>query len=188
MAVAATGCASNFEHHTVRESVADKTCEAQYKPGRQNYLAAIETIIERHGFPNAPAAPLDAFRAEINASYNTVVQRCKTHTHCLETHGYREAKCYMAASDRKDAERDFSDLAKELRRIENQARLIASATAAASRDTSVNVVTEVDQSVRTKQKNDQQNGDDIEDQDVLAVCGDARNLLKARCRRPCPAC
>ena len=87
LTLAATGCASNFDDYRIRESVADTTCETQYQQGRQNYLAAIETIIEVRGAPNAAAAPLDAFRAEINAAYNTVVQRCKTHTHCLESRG-----------------------------------------------------------------------------------------------------
>ena len=95
----------------------------------------------------------------------------------------------MAAKDRKDAERSFADLSKELRRIEKQMSVL---TAAASRSTSVNVTTRVDQTnkqeQKQKQKTDAQTGDRIEDQDVLAICGNARDLLKSECRRPCSNC
>ncbi|MCK5750647.1 MAG: hypothetical protein KAH44_30790, partial [Oricola sp.] len=83
-AIAIAGCAhDNFHNYAVRQDAAHETCEARYEAGRQNYLAAIETIIDSRGYPDATRAPLDAFRAEVNAAYNTVVQRCKTHTHCL---------------------------------------------------------------------------------------------------------
>ena len=172
-----------------RRTIAAETCEAQYKKDKQNYLSAVQTAIAAgRSSPNASAAPLDAFRAEINAAYNAVVQRCKTHMHCLEVQRYDEARCYMAASDRKDAERRFADLSKDLRRIENEG---AAAAAAAGRSNSVSVTTNVEQTNKQKQKQKQkmeaQTGDRIEDQDVLAVCGNVQGLLKSQCRPACPA-
>lgn len=191
----ASGCAaSNFDQYGVRKSVAETTCEAQYQAGKQNYLAAIETIIASVGVPDAPMAPLDAFRSEINAAYNTVVQQCKTHMHCLESHGYNEAKCYMSASDRKDAERRFSDLSVELRIIQNQMNMFAGAiinSPSVSVTTSVNNANKQQQGQKQKQKSkakaDAHNGHEI-DQDVLAICGNADGLLDRRCRGRCPSC
>ncbi len=146
----------------------------------------METAIAAgRGNPEGSLAPLDAFRAEINAAYNAVVMRCKTHMHCLEAHGYDEAKCYMAATARKDAERRFADLAEDLRLIETRKK-----AAALRRPPSVTVTTtnNIDQDVDQNQSNESQTGNRIEDQDILQVCGDARNLLSARCRKPCPKC
>ena len=163
-----------------RTKIASSTCEAQYSKDRQNYLAAIESVIAKHnGTPSVGSAPLDRFRAEINGAYNAVVTRCKTHTHCLEVHGYEEAKCYMAASDRKDAERRFADISERLRELELQ----RARKKKKKPGTSVKVETTVIQS--TKQKQSVDTGDDIEDQDVLILCGQAGNLLKKRCRQPC---
>lgn len=174
--------ASNTVAYADRKSVAAETCEAQYQEGRQNYLAAIETVIEDVGAPNAAAAPLDAFRAEINAAYNTVVMRCKTHMHCLEVQNYDEAKCYMSASDRKDAERRFSDLAEDLRRIDQKKYGKKPQPKSAP---PVTVTTTVNQGAVQTQSNTARTGDTIEDQDVLVMCGDAKNLLNPRCLQPC---
>ncbi|MEO1251014.1 MAG: hypothetical protein AAFW81_01555 [Pseudomonadota bacterium] len=166
-----------------REQVAKTTCEAQYKADHQNFLSAIQNVIAKNGqHPDLKLAPLDQFRAEINAAYNAVVMRCKTHTHCLEVHGYEEAKCYMAASDRKDAERRFSDLSERLREIAGEAEAEI-AKAKKKKGTRVTVQTTVKQS--NKQKNKTHVGDNIEDQDVLILCGDADKLLDRRCRKPC---
>jgi hypothetical protein len=165
-----------------RKSIAAETCEAQYEEGRQNYLAAVETRIGAAGAPDATKAPLDSFRAEINAAYNAVVMRCKTHMHCLEVQNYDEAKCYMAASDRKDAERRFSDLSEDLRRIEKKKQGKSPKPKSAP---PVTVTTTVNQGAVQTQSNTAQTGDTIEDQDVLVMCGNAKNLLNARCRQPC---
>ena len=164
-----------------RKSIAAETCEAQYQKGRQNYLAAVESRIGDVGAPNAAAAPLDSFRAEITAAYNAVVMRCKTHMHCLEAQHYDEAKCYMAASDRKDAERRFSDLAEDLRRIEKKKR----GKGGKAKSPPVTVTTTVNQGAVQTQSNTARTGDTVEDQDVLILCGDAKNLLNSRCRTPC---
>lgn len=174
-----------------RKAIAAETCDAQYKKGRQNYLAAVESRIAAAGSPDATKAPLDAFRAEINAAYNAVVQRCKTHMHCLEVQNYDEAKCYMAASDRKDAERRFSDLAEDLRRIERTTkRATARNTGKKPKPTPPVTVNNtytpsVSQTQSQTQNNDMNAEARIEDRDILAVCGDAKNLLSARCRRAC---
>lgn len=171
-----------------RRTIAAETCEAQYKKGRQNYLAAVETRIGATGAPDATKAPLDAFRAEINAAYNAVVQRCKTHMHCLEVQNYDEAKCYMAASDRKDAERRFSDLAEDLRRLERRKKHHGGGKKKKAAP-SVSVTNSYSPSVSQTQSQTQNNAANaearIEDTDILAVCGDAKNLLTAQCRRAC---
>ena len=60
-----------------RKEVADATCEAQYSGSKQNYLSAIQTVIAaNNGAPSGNNVPLDRFRAEVNAAYNTVVARC----------------------------------------------------------------------------------------------------------------
>ncbi|MEM8772829.1 MAG: hypothetical protein AAGD92_14375 [Pseudomonadota bacterium] len=174
-----------------RNGIAQTTCEAQYKADHQNYLSAIQFHISQSNQNlNLDNAPLDRFRAEVNAAYNTVVARCKTHTHCLEVQRYNEAKCYIAAYDRKDAERRFADLSIKLREIERQfdaAALIADA----DNGTSVTVNTTVKQHNKQKasQKNKQNTnvkvGDDIADQDVLVLCGNAGNLLHKDCRKQC---
>lgn len=177
----------------IRRQVAHDTCEAQYERDKQNYLAAAETAIAvGRTNPSGPAAPLDAFRAEVNAAYNTVVQQCKTHMHCLEAQNYDEARCYMAASDRKDAERRFADLSVELRIIQNQMTMFADAVI---NSPSVSVTTSVNNANKQKQgqkqkaeaEADAHNGHDI-DQDVLAVCGDVNGLLDRRCRDRCERC
>lgn len=186
----AAGCShDNFGNYGVRQNAAHETCEARYEEGRQNYLAAIETIIESTGVPNATMAPLDAFRAEVNAAYNSVVQRCKTHTHCLESNRYNEAKCYMASGDRTNAENRFANLSVELRIIQNQMNMFAGAvinSPSVSVTTSVNNANKQKQGQEQKQKSkaDAHNGHDV-DQDILAVCGDVNGLLDERCRRPC---
>lgn len=180
-----TDGASAFE---VRRKIAAETCEAQYDQGRQNYLAAVETRIGAAGAPDATKAPLDSFRAEINAAYNAVVQRCKTHMHCLEVQGYEEARCYMAASDRKDAERRFSDLAEDLRRLE-QTKQRHGGGKKKKAAPSVNVTNSYSPVVTQTQSQTQNNEANaearIEDTDILAVCSDTKNLLTAKCRRAC---
>ena len=187
---------SSYSSIDQRTSVAANTCDAQYKKDRQNYLSAVQSVIASgQSLPNASWAPLDSFRAEVNAAYNTVVMRCKTHTHCLEVKNYNEAACYMAASDRKDAERRFSDLSEDLRRIEREfdARK-AHAKGHGRRKSGVNVTVNQsndqrsDQSQTNDNQIENQNGDRIEDQDVLNLCGDAGNLLDRRCRNPCRSC
>lgn len=175
-----------------RTSVADATCEAQFAGDRQNYLSAVQMIIAARGnAPNVNAAPLETFREEVNAAYNSVVMRCKAHMHCLEMRFYDEAACYMSASDYKDAERRFADLSEDLRRLERDAEQ----RIAAARNNRVRVTTIVGQtsiqSQKQKQRQNQRqkavarNGDTIEDQDVLVLCGDASNLLDRRCREDC---
>jgi len=167
-----------------RTQIADQTCEAQYRKERQNFLSAVQTaIIRRQLNPNAGAAPLDKFRAEVNAAYNAVVMRCKTHTHCLEVKFYDEAACYMAASDRKDAERRFSDLSERLREIERELDKKVAANKKKKPGVKVSVETTVTQENDQSQTNDVKVGDDIADQDVLVLCGDAANLLDRRCRQ-----
>ncbi len=166
-----------------RKKIAAETCEVQFEYDRQNYLSAVQSIISKTAaYPNITGVPLERFRAEINASYNTVVMRCKTHTHCLEVKLYDEAGCYMAASDRKDAERRFSDLAERLREIERSYDKKLSGHKRTKPATKVNVQTTVTQKNDQSQTNDVQVGDDIADQDILILCGDAANLLDRRCR------
>lgn len=169
-----------------RRTVAAETCEAQYQYDKQNYLSAIERVIaDTAYYPDITSVELDRFRAEINAAYNAVVMRCKTHMHCLEVQRYDEAKCYISASDRKDAERRFSDIAERLREIETDSRVRLAKSKRKKPGVSVNVKTSVSQSNDQSQTVDTQVGDDIEDQDVLVLCGRADNLLDQRCRRPC---
>ncbi|MEO1240508.1 MAG: hypothetical protein AAFX54_01245 [Pseudomonadota bacterium] len=177
-----------------RTNVAANTCDAQYKKERQNYLSAVQAVIASgKALPNAASAPLDRFRAEVNAAYNAVVMRCKTHMHCLEFQRYNEAKCYMAAGDRKDAERRFSDLSEDLRRIEREHgahKRHAKKKKHGKPNVNVTVTQRNDQGQRNdqSQSNDNHNGDRVEDQDVLVLCGDARNLLDRRCRDRCDNC
>ena len=176
-----------------RQSVAAQTCEAQYQRDRQNYLSAVQTVIASgRALPNASNAPLDRFRAEVNAAYNTVVMRCKTHMHCLETHNYNEAACYMSTTDRKDAERRFADLSKDLRRIEREYAYKKPKGKYKKKKKccggDVNVTVKQTQNNDQRQTNDNRNGDVVEDQDVLILCGDAKNLLDRRCRPRCEDC
>ncbi len=169
-----------------RQNIAHQTCEAQYNPGRQNYLSAIQAVIAaRGGPPNGNIVPLNQFRAEINAAYNTVVMRCKTHTNCLEVKLYDEASCYMSASDRKDAERRFSDLSQRLREIERE--YDKKRVRAGAKKPGIRVTVDTDVSQTNEQTNDTHVGDRIEDQDVLVLCGDAGNLLDRKCRQACGA-
>lgn len=166
-----------------RKGVADQTCEAQYSGDRQNFLSAIQTVIaSNNGAPSGNNVPLDRFRAEVSAAYNTVVARCKTHTNCLEVHRYDEAKCYISSYDRKDAERRFSDLSLELRQIEAKLRRqhVRKKGKKKPAKPSVSVSTTVNQT--NKQNTTVTVGDTIEDQDVLVLCDDAKNLLDKRCR------
>ncbi len=168
-----------------RKKVAAETCEVQFEYNRQNYLSAVQSIISKSAaLPIMASIPLDGFRAEINASYNTVVARCKTHTNCLEVKLYDEASCYMAASDRKDAERRFSDLAERLREIERNFNMKVAGHKRKKPVTKVNVQTTITQTNDQRQTNDVQVGDDIADQDILILCGNAANLLDRRCRQP----
>lgn len=169
-----------------RVQVAKETCEAQYERDKQNYLAAVEARIAAGGKPDATKAPLDAFRAEINAAYNNVVQRCKTHMHCLEVQRYDEGSCYMAASDRKDAERRFSDLAEDLRGIENRKKKPGHGKKRSP--VTINNNNNIEQNATQTQSNDSKTGDKKVDQDILMLCGDARGLLDRRCRKPCRTC
>ncbi|MEM9619115.1 MAG: hypothetical protein AAF936_14255 [Pseudomonadota bacterium] len=205
-AITATGCTHDvnvtkttlgvptYASINQRTNVAANTCDAQYKKDRQNYLSAVQAVIASgQALPNAANAPLDRFRAEVNAAYNAVVMRCKTHMHCLEFQGYDEAKCYMAASDRKDAERRFSDLSEDLRRIEREhgaRKHHAKKKKHGKPNVNVTVTQSNDQDQRNDQSqtNDNHNGGRVEDQDVLVLCGDARNLLDRRCRDRCDNC
>lgn len=165
-----------------RKLIAAETCDAQYAGDRQNYLSAVQTVIAAvNSQPNMNNAPLERFRAEINAAYNTMVSRCKTHTNCLEVQGYNEAACYVSASDRKDAERRFSDLSERLRQIERDYDRQLARANKKKQGARVTVTTNV------KQSSGQEThvGDNVEDQDVLVMCGDAKNLLKRQCRQLC---
>lgn len=171
-----------------RKLIAAETCEAQYAGERQNYLSAVQNVIaEVRTQPNMNNAPLESFRAEINAAYNAMVMRCKTHTNCLEVQSYNEAACYMSATDRKDAERRFSDLSQRLRQIERDYDKQLAMSKKKKRGARVTVTTNVNQANDQNQSNDTHVGDDVEDQDVLALCSDAGNLLNRRCRVPCSA-
>ena len=170
-----------------RKSIAAETCEAQYQSDRQNYLSAVENVIAvTRRAPDMSKAPLERFRGEVNAAYNAMVMRCKTHTNCLEVLGYDEAACYMAASDRKDAERRFSDLAERLREIERRYDVKAAhhkKKKKKAKPPQVTVTTTVTQNNEQKQKTHV--GDKVEDQDVAIFCDDAHNLLKRECRNLC---
>lgn len=169
-----------------RNQVAAATCDAQAAPDRSNYLSAVQNLTSQasqSGADTAAArASLDQFREEVNAAYLNVVMRCKTHMHCLEVNSYNEARCYMAATDRKDAERGFGDLAYQLRDLEREVRLadIDARARSKAKPPKVTVETNVTQSVEQEQRV----GDDIEDQDVLVVCG-VKKLLARECRERC---
>lgn len=174
-----------------RLEVAAQTCDAQNAPERANYLSAVQELIARSGNGGAAyaasRASLDRFREEINAAHLMVVMRCKTHVQCLEYNGYDEARCYMAASDRKDAEREFRQLAFSLRDLERQVSLaeidaVKSKARASKPGPRINVETNVAQNNEQTQKT--RVGDYIEDQDVLVTCG-VDGLLTTRCRQPC---
>ena len=169
-----------------RTGVAAATCEAQYAGDRQNYLSAIQTLLAQ-GFslPDATKAPLETFRAEVNAAYNTVVMRCKTHINCLEVKFYDEAACYMSATDLKDAERRFADLSERLREIERRSEADIARAKKRGPDITLNQKNEQNQSSDQSQTTDTHNGDVIEDMDVLKICGSAEGLLKRPCRQPC---
>lgn len=151
---------------------AQSTCQAQYADEKQNFLSAIQTHIADAG-PGAMAnrVPLDRFRAEINAAYNVAVARCKTHIRCLEANGYDEARCYISAYDRKDAEREFSRLAIKLRELSNELdKAEAAANAGAGQPAAlpnITIKTDVDQ--RNDQKSDQTNH---QKQKVKVCCKD----------------
>ncbi|MHA7870797.1 MAG: hypothetical protein ACX939_00450 [Hyphococcus sp.] len=177
-----------------RADSAANTCEAQYAGQRQNYLSAVQTVLSRNAAgPNPNFAPLERFREEINASYNSVVMRCKTHVNCLEIKFYDEAACYMAATDYKDAERRFEDLSQRLREIERNFDVDMARQRRLQRrrpDVNLNVYQYNDQyqsnTQRQWQRQDNHTGDIIEDQDVLVLCGEAGSALDQRCgRRPC---
>ena len=153
---------------------ARSTCQAQYGEYKQNYLSAIQTHIAANGpGPMANRVPLDAFRAEINAAYNLVVARCKTHMKCLEAHGYDEAKCYIAAYDRKDAERAFADLALRLRELTQQ----NAAAAAQPVPNNVTVTTTVKQKSKQETHTDQEQKND-QDVRIKGCCkGKKKGIL-----------
>jgi len=174
-----------------RINVANNTCDAQTDQ-KSGYLSAIQNLIANQGNAQAAVsastrASLDSFREEVEAAYRNVVMRCKTHMQCLEVNGYNEARCYMAASDRKDAEREFGNLSYQLRDLQREVRLaeISAAKAAAKANKpgpSVTVETTVTQT--NKQDQTTKVGDDIADQDVLVMC-DTKELLKPECRKKC---
>lgn len=174
-----------------RKAIAAATCESQYASEKQNYLSAVQTVIaDLKARPDMDNAPLERFRAEINAAYNAMVSRCKTHTNCLEVQGYDEAACYISASDRKDAERRFSDLSERLRQIERDHDRQIAHSKKKKPGARVTVTTTVKQDNHQTQKQKQKQGgarigDNFEDQDVLVMCGDPRNLLKRQCRALC---
>lgn len=174
-----------------RLDVAAQTCDAQAAPDRAGYLSAVQNLIARAGDGGAATAAsrasLDRFREEINAAHLMVVMRCKSHMQCLEYNGYDEARCYMADSARRDAEREFRQLAFSLRDLERQVSLAeidsAKSKARASKPgPRINVETNVTQNNEQTQKTGV--GDVIEDQDVLVTCG-VEGLLSTRCRQPC---
>ncbi len=197
IALAVTGCANAPQHYpqnfNPRAQIAHETCESQADIQKAEYLAAVEDLLSTAA-PPAPgiaavAAPLERFRAEINSAHRTVVMRCKTHMQCLEIRGYDEAKCYMAASDRKDAERRFADLSYQLRDLEREIELAAMASSS-----DININTNISQHNKNKNKNNQKNetdvdqdvGDEIEIDDVdvlMKVCSSEEGLLDSRCIR-----
>ncbi len=173
-----------------RKSIAAETCEVQYQSDKQNYLSAVQSVIaSTSSTPDMSKAPLERFRAEINAAYNTMVARCKTHTNCLEVKGYDEAACYISASDRKDAERRFSDLAERLREIERDHDVKAAHHKKKKKGKKKTPVPQVTVTTTVNQNNEQKQkthvGDKVEDQDVVVLCSNAGNLLRRECRSMC---
>lgn len=174
-----------------RADVADRTCEATAAPERDRYLSAIQRLLSDQGTQGAAMsvasrASVEHFRDEVNGAYFTVVARCKTHMQCLEANQYNEPSCYMAAGDRKDAERRFADLSYDLRDLERETELARIEADKAKRKpgTRVNVQTNVESNQKTNVT--QSTGDYIEDQDVAVFCGNPGNLIKKRCRDRCP--
>ena len=177
-----------------RISVADQTCESQADMQKESYLSAIQDLMRQKGEASAAnraasRAPLDRFRAEVKSAHRTVVMRCKTHMQCLEANNYQEAACYISAYDRKDAERRFADLAYDLRNLERE---ISVAWARSQRrGANIRIEQSVDQTNRQDQtntntnENNQRVGDNIEDQDILQICGGRRGMLNPRCIRQC---
>ncbi len=173
--------------------IADRTCESQADVTKAEYLSAIQDLMATASSSAASMpvarAPLDRFRAEVNSAHRAVVMRCKTHIRCLEANLYDEARCYISASDRKDAERRFSDLSYQLRDLEREIRL-----AEIGNTGDININTNIRQ--HNKNKNNQTNetdvdqkvGDEIDveidDVDVLmTLCSSEAGLLDARCIR-----
>ena len=182
-----------------RVDVAAKTCDSKYEAKKQNFLSAAQTKLASSPIPlNPNRAPLERFRAEVDAAYNNVVSRCKAHINCLEVKFYDEAACYMSANDYNNAERDFKELAIRLREIERDydaevQRLKAKKKCNNCNKPAPNITVSpyIDvhpsQSQSNDQENNQQVGDntDVEDMDVLVLCGDASKLLRKPCRQPC---
>jgi|GEM_PF-2846942 len=171
---------------TTRLTVADETCESQANIKKQSYLAAIEDVIARRASAASAStaavnAPLDRFRSEVNAAHRAVVMRCKTHMNCLEANYYDEAKCYMSASDRKDAERRFADLSYRLRDIEREVRLAVISKTQSKQNLTIN--NSLQQTAKQKQGQTQSADNTIVDQDILQLCGSSEGLLDRRCIR-----
>ncbi|GAB4524709.1 MAG: hypothetical protein Kow00133_13030 [Amphiplicatus sp.] len=175
-----------------RINVAAQTCETQNAAESRTYLSAVQDLVAQAGHGGAAnaamRASLDQFREEIIAAHRTVVMRCKTHMQCLEANRYVESKCYMAAADRKDAEREFRLLAYELRDLEREVKLAeidSKKTAAKAKKKPPKITVETNVTQTNNQQQDVQVGDDVADKDVLvATCG-IDQLLSRECREQC---
>ncbi|MEO0399329.1 MAG: hypothetical protein AAF224_07865 [Pseudomonadota bacterium] len=61
------------------------------------------------------------FDGEIDAQFRSVTSSCKAFSRCMEKNEYDEARCGQTLSRWESAEQEFSALAIELRRLENEA-------------------------------------------------------------------
>ncbi len=72
------------------------------------------------------ARRLSDYSAEIDAQYRTVTSSCKAYARCMEMNRYDEGECTASAARWRESERDFTDLARDLREIEAEVIILTS--------------------------------------------------------------
>lgn len=68
---------------------------------------------------------MNQFDAEIDAQYRAVTSSCKAFSRCMQQNYWNEGKCQSTLSRWERADRDFQDLARELREIDAEVAKIA---------------------------------------------------------------
>jgi hypothetical protein len=84
---------------------------------RSQYIETVRTNPLISGPPNSGAevGKMKSFEAAIDGQYRTVVGACRAYIQCMEAHSYDEGACRMSEQRWSEAEREFSNLAVQLR-------------------------------------------------------------------------
>lgn len=134
--MSATGDARASSQGTYGSSGAQSGDASAAATGNQASSAAAdgttETGIERTRRDRV-VSRINSFDAEIDAKYRSVIASCRAFSRCMQNNYYDEGQCRSTLTRWENADRNLSDLARDLREIEAQVQNLRTVSRAGKR-------------------------------------------------------